>query len=297
MPHLSHAVSGPSRLALTLCIVLTAIVYLRGWLRLRSTSVNAIAGWRACSFLVGMLLIWAAVASPIGAFDHEMLTIHMVQHVLLMTLAPPLIWLGEPLMAGIQGLPRQFVQSVINPMLAWTAVRRFGKTLAQPAFCWLAAAAALVVWHVPAIFNLALQTKAWHVVEYVSFFATGLLFWWPVVSPWPAASRLPDFSIILYLFLATLPCDILSGLLVFCDRVVYPAYFSASRPFGFSPIEDQQCAGALMWTCVTVVFLIAGTILTTRLLAPRNSMEPESAQPNCHACPTPQGVQQSPEAL
>jgi hypothetical protein len=71
----------------------------------------------------------------------------------------------------------------------------------------------------------------------------------------------------LYLFLATLPCDILSGFLVFCDRVVYPVYFSSSQSFGFSALEDQQCAGALMWTCVTLVYLVAGAIVTARLLS------------------------------
>jgi cytochrome c oxidase assembly factor CtaG len=73
----------------------------------------------------------------------------------------------------------------------------------------------------------------------------------------------------LYLFLATLPCDILSGFLVFSDRVAYPALLSNVRLFGMSTLEDQQCAGALMWTCVTIVYLVPATILTTRLLSKR----------------------------
>jgi cytochrome c oxidase assembly factor CtaG len=77
----------------------------------------------------------------------------------------------------------------------------------------------------------------------------------------------------LYLFLATLPCDILSGFLVFCDRVIYPVFLSSPRSFGFSALEDQQCAGALMWTCVTVVYLIAGAVFTARLLSPQRPDE------------------------
>jgi len=73
---------------------------------------------------------------------------------------------------------------------------------------------------------------------------------------------------ILYLFFATLPCDILSGFLVFSDRVVYPMYLSSSHLLGFSPLVDQQCAAALMWTCVTIVYLVAGAILTMRILSP-----------------------------
>jgi cytochrome c oxidase assembly factor CtaG len=78
---------------------------------------------------------------------------------------------------------------------------------------------------------------------------------------------------LLYLFLATLPCDVLSGLLVFSDRVAYPMYLCSPRHSGLSVLEDQQCAGALMWTCVTVVFLLAGTLLSVQLLSYGRSRE------------------------
>ena len=269
MPHLHHVASGSGWFAvsLTVIIVFAALVYLRGWLRRRSTSSNAISFWRAGSFLLGLFLIWVAVASPLAALDHALLTVHMVQHLLLMTLAAPLIWLGAPLMALLHGLPQQFVHAVLGSMFRWPPVQRLGRALAQPAFCWLAAFVALMGWHIPAAFTLGLQSEAWHAVEQASFLGTGLLFWWPVIQPWPSVARWPEWSILLYLFLATLPCDILAGLLVFGDRVVYSAYLSSSRPFGLSALEDQQCAGALMWTCVTVIYLVAGTIFTARLLS------------------------------
>jgi hypothetical protein len=74
----------------------------------------------------------------------------------------------------------------------------------------------------------------------------------------------------LYLFLATLPCDILSGFLVFSDRVAYPAYLAMPRHFTFSVLEDQQFAAALMWTAVTLIYLVPAAILSTRLLSPRS---------------------------
>jgi cytochrome c oxidase assembly factor CtaG len=143
----------------------------------------------------------------------------------------------------------------------------------HPAICWLAAAGALVVWHIPSVFMLGLRSQMWHGAEQTSFLATGLLFWSPVVRPWQNSLKWPESSMLLYLFLATLPCDILSGFLVFCDRVVYPVFLSFPRSFGFSALEDQQCAGALMWTCVTVVYLIAGAVFTARLLSPHPSEE------------------------
>jgi len=296
MPH-SHHVAYGSQALLAVIIALTAVVYLRGWHRLRSTSLNVIPVWRAGSFLLGMALIWTAVASPIAALDHELLTVHMLQHLLLMTIAPPLIWLGAPLLPFLHGLPRHFVQAVIDPLRRSARVQRLGRALTEPAVCWLAAAAALVGWHIPALFTLGLQSAGWHLAERASFFATGLLFWWPVVQPRPSASKWPEMSIILYLFLATLPCDILSGFLVFCDRVVYEVYFSSSHPFALSALEDQQCAGALMWTCVTVVYLVAGTILTAKSLSPLSSREDPLVQSELRPDALPQRPPQSLEAV
>jgi putative membrane protein len=196
--------------------------------------------------------------------------------------------LGAPVLPLLRGLPQQFVESVIGRVTRWKPVQRVAKALGQLGICWLAAAAVLVGWHIPAALTLGLQSEAWHLVEHLSFLVAGLLFWWPVVQPWPSVSSSADFTIILYLFFATLPCDILSGLLVFCDRVVYSVYFSASRPFGLSALEDQECAGALMWTCVTVVYLVAGAILTMRLLAPRSSFDDELVHSKSRGSAVPQ---------
>jgi cytochrome c oxidase assembly factor CtaG len=256
---------------LTLVVIVAAFLYLRGWRQLRSAHVLTIPGWRAVSSLAGLFLIWAALGSPLAAFDEELLTAHMIQHLLLMTIAPPLILLGAPVMPLLHGLPRQFVQAVLGPLFRWRPLQKLGGILSRPAVCWLAAAAALVGWHIPAAFTLALRAEGWHVVEHACFVSAGFLFWWPVVQPWPSGSRAPGWSILLYLFLATLPCDVLSGFLIFSDRVVYPTYLSAARPFPISVLADQQCAAALMWTCVTIIYLIPAAILTNQLLGVRHS--------------------------
>lgn len=250
-------------LAITVFILLAATVYVRGWLRLRTTSAKIIPAWRATSFLLGALLTWIAVASPVAYLDGKILTAHMVQHLLLMTFAPPLIWLGAPVLAMWFALPSA------RGLFLWPALQKLGGILGHPVFCWLAATAALVTWHVPAMFRLGMQSEGFHLLAHASFFATGLLFWWPVVEPWPARSRWPRWSMLLYLFLATLPCDVLSGLLVFSDRIAYPMYLCMPHHSELSALEDQQRAAALMWTCVTVVFLVAGTVLSTQLLSPR----------------------------
>jgi putative membrane protein len=140
-----------------------------------------------------------------------------------------------------------------------------------------------------------LQSEAWHVVEHACFVGSGFLFWWPVVRPWPSVVSWPRWGMLLYLFLATLPCDILSGFLVFCDRVVYPSYLTAPRPFGISALEDQQCAGALMWTCVTLIYLLPAAILTVQLLTERSGWEDEPLRSNQHGSASGQNEPQSAE--
>jgi cytochrome c oxidase assembly factor CtaG len=197
----------------------------------------------------------------------------MAQHLLLMTFAPPLILLGAPWRL----LPQRPVNLTAQTSLR-SVLRQVGGLLLHPAVGWVGATATFILWHIPSLFMLALRFDLWHAIEQASFLLTGILFWWPVVEPSQNTSKWPESSILLYLFFATLPCDILSGFLVFCDRVVYPAYLSSPPRFGLTALEDQQCAGALMWTCVTVVYLIAGSIFAARLLSPRWSRDSSVSQ-------------------
>jgi len=294
MPHAHHASAEFSWISASL--ILAALIYLRGLLRLRRLDLEGVQAWHAGGFILGLFLIWLATASPLSLLDHESLTAHMVQHLLLMTFAPPLILLGASLKTLLYGLPRRLVL-VMGRSFQSTGFHHVWSVLAHPAICWLGAAGTLVAWHIPAVFVLGLRSQMWHGIEQVSFLATGLLFWWPVVQPWRSSSKWPESSLLVYLFLATLPCDILSGFLVFCERVVYPVYFSSSQPFGLSALEDQQCAGALMWTCVTVVYLIAGAIVTARLLSSPASQEYVIWQSETQAIALPKSDAQRMEAL
>lgn len=252
---------------LTLALIVAAFVYARGWFHLRKAYPDAISIWGLGAFIGGLFSLWIAVGSPLTAFDDDLLTIHMVQHVLLMAVAPPLILLGAPALPFLHGFPRPFVRNVLGPFLRWPPVERLESVLAYPVFCWLAAMFALVAWHVPVLFELGLRSDVWHIVEHACFFATGLLFWWPVVQPWPSVARLPRWSIPLYLFLATLPCDTLSAFLVFCERVVYSSYLTSPQFFNLPPLEDQECAGALMWVCATFAYLIPAVIVIVQILS------------------------------
>jgi cytochrome c oxidase assembly factor CtaG len=167
----------------------------------------------------------------------------------------------------LNGLPRPLVNRVLMPVLRCPSVRKLESNVAHPVLCWLASTAAVIAWHIPALFELALRSESWHGVEYVCFFAAGLLFWWPVVQPWPSAAAWSQWTVPLYLFLATLPCDALSAFLTFGGRVVYPNYLTSHRMFSISPLADQECAGALMWVCVTFAYLAPAVAVAIRILS------------------------------
>jgi putative membrane protein len=251
----------------TVALVLAALLYLRGWFHFRRAFPDVIPAWRAGAFLCGLFSLWIAVGSPLAVFDEELLSVHMVQHLLLMTVGPPLILLGAPPLPLLHGFPQIFSRVVLGPFLRSPVVQRLGRIVTAPVFCWLAAAAVLLGWHLPAAYKLGLEAPSWHELEHGSFFAAGLLFWWPVIPPWPSVAPRARWSIVLYLFLATLPCDALSAFLAFCDRVVYTSYVDMPRHFSISPLQDKQCAGALMWVCVTFAYSIPAVFLTTSLLS------------------------------
>src|SRR5262249_13931287 len=147
-------------------------------------------------------------------------------------------------------------------------VRPVRRLLTHPAICWFAPTVALIGWHVPVAFELGVRSRWWHDVQAASFFATGILFWGPVIHWRPRRATWPRWSIPLFLFVATLPCDVSSAFLVFCDRVVYPSSLSAPRFFNISPLGDQQCAGALMWVAVTLLYVVPAVAVTIQLLSP-----------------------------
>ena len=190
----------------------------------------------------GVAAAAVAVASPLAHFDHHSLVAHMVQHLILMLVAAPLIVLG--------------MRSDALPQI-------------PAAVGWLAGAGAVILWHVPVVFDLALQSTFWHDFERVSFLLAGLLFWRPVIgsSGWTAP---------IYLFLATLPCDALSAFLVFCGHVVYRPYSSMRMGmFRLSALDDQELAGALMWVAVTFFYLIPALLLAARQLSSEGAQTAE----------------------
>lgn len=256
---------------MTLALFAIAVLYFRGWYRLRKTLPKLISIWRLAAFAGGIVTLLVVMESPLAELDEQLLTAHMVQHLLLMIVAAPLLLRGAPSFTLLHGLPRRFVRGSLGPVLRWRALHRLGEICTHPVFCLLTASMVVIGWHVPAAFDLALHSHVWHQIEHAWFLTAGLLFWWPVIQPWPSVDEPPHWPVPLYLFVATLPCDALSAFLVFCGHVVYRPYLSTDGLFGLAPLQDQEIAGALMWVTVTIAYLIPAVWITARMLSGQRS--------------------------
>jgi len=230
-----------------------------------------------------MLSVWLAIGSPLAGRDHELLSIHMVQHLLLMAIGAPLILLGAPVLLLKYGLPEWFGDRFLEPLLRWSPVRMIGHALTRPVVCWLAGTIAVIGWHIPAAFELAMQSHLWHDMQRATFFVGGIVFWRPIIEPWHRVAQGTRWSVPLYLFLGTLPCDALSAFLTFSDRVVYQSYLPGPELFNLPALRDQETAGALMWVCVTFIYLIPAVVATIRILEdePAGLLFTEVNRQNC----------------
>ena len=275
MPASIHSVPQAWSLPIpvTLVLVFAALVYLRGWIHIQIAFPNLIPIWRVAAFLGGLSCVWIAIGSPIAMLDEELLSIHMAQHLLLMTVGPPLILLGAPALPLMQGLPKILTRRSLGCLLRLPLTKGLGRVPTQPVFCWFSATFVLIGWHIPGVYALGLESEWWRHAEHACFLVAGFLFWSPVIPSWPGVSPRPQWSMVLYLFLATLPCDALSAYLAFCDRVVYKFYLVSPGRSSISPLQDQAFAGALMWVCVTFAYLVPAVIITTRLLSTPGAFE------------------------
>jgi cytochrome c oxidase assembly factor CtaG/polyferredoxin len=254
---------------ITSSLILTGLVYLRGFRLLQATRPDKFPPWRALAFVAGLLSLWIALASPLDAMGGFLLTAHMVQHFILMSVAPPLLLLGYPSVPLLRGLPRPLVRDGLGPYFSMGWVHGVQGVLTKPIFGWLAMNVAYIGWHVPAAYELTLRSQSWHEVEHACFFFTSLAFWWNVVQPWPSKPRFSRWTVLLYLISADLINTALSASLSFSGKLFYPTYAVVPRISGLSPLNDQVAAGAFMWVIGSVVFLVPAIGITVQLLAPR----------------------------
>ena len=258
--------SWPADPWLAASCLLGAAIYLRGWRALRRRSPQRFAAGQLATFCGGVAALWLALASPIEPFASLLLSVHMVQHLLLMMVAPPLIWLGAPLSPMLRGLPQAFRGFWIAPFFRSSLIRGGFEKLTRPGPALAIYAATSLLWHVPAAYELALRSRNWHYVQHVCFFAAALIFWYPVVRPYPSRPRWSRWLLLPYLILADVQNTVLSALLTFSSKVLYPYYEQMPRIGGLSALEDQSIAGLIMWVPGSIAFLVPLGWIGLRLL-------------------------------
>jgi cytochrome c oxidase assembly factor CtaG len=249
---------------LTLSILVTAAIYLRGWFALRQTRPSQFSGPRMASFFAGLAVLWLAIGSPMDGFADALLSAHMVEHLLLMSAVPPLLLWGLPVVPLLRGLPVPLRHSVLGPLLRASWLRRFVHWLTTPLVAWLAMNLAFLGWHVPAAYDFALEHENWHAVEHLCFLFSSLLFWNCILQPWPARKHNLGWGILIYLVSADIVNTMLSAFLAFCGRPIY-TYYINSNPFHASLLDDQVLGAVIMWVLGSLVFLVPAMILTLRL--------------------------------
>ena len=241
-------------------------LYYRGRCRMRITPASSPAPWRFLCFTCGVLLASAFWVTPLAHLDHRSLTGHMMQHLLLMTVTAPLILLGEPMLMLRQCVPEWTTGSFDKP-LSQRSLDSEAQSSTWLISCWVAGTATVIGWHIPSVFAFSMHSDVGHEIEKTTFLLGGLLFWWPVVRQSADRKRRTHWSIIVYLFLATLPCDVLSAFLTFCGRVVYAFYASGPESMQSAALRDQERAGALMWTWVTFAYLTPALLIAISKLS------------------------------
>jgi putative membrane protein len=251
---------------LTAMVLLSAIVYTRGWFAIRRTRPAQFSAWRLGAFLLGLAIIWLAIASPLDGFADALLSAHMVEHLLLMSFVSPLLLLGYPAVPLLRGLPRVVVVYILGPLLRFKALRYLGHLLITPLIAWLMMNLIFLGWHVPAAYDFALEHERWHDFEHICFLGSSILFWWPLIRPWPTSARYPGWYLIPYLLGADIVNTALSAFLAFCGRPVYAYYLMKPNPLNIGPMADQVAGAVIMWIVGSLVFLIPAVYITVRLL-------------------------------
>ncbi|MFQ5881751.1 MAG: cytochrome c oxidase assembly protein [Candidatus Methylomirabilales bacterium] len=242
-------------------------VYMAGWGYLRRQGARIARTWQLVLYLTGLAIICLALLSPIDTFGSFLFFAHMIQHELLVMIAPLLLLLADPLPVLLWGLPRSLRAEIGHLLTRGALFRRILRAGTWMPVSWLLHVTTLWVWHYPAMYEASLRSELVHDAQHLSFFLTALLFWWPIANPAPRVhGRMPYGFRIAYVGLAALQNTLLAALITLTERVLYPSYTAAPRLWGLTPLQDQITGGLIMWIPGGMMYVIASLVLVGRML-------------------------------
>jgi len=262
-------------------VVLGVLVLAAGYLvltgprRRRSpgSAERPVSGGQRAAFLSGVLTLFVALAPPLDDWaDHFLLSAHMVQHLLMTLVVPPLLLLGTPAW-------------LLEPLRRRAPVDRLGRILTRPVVAFALFNAVFILWHMPVLYDATLQNEGVHVAEHLLFLSTGVLAWWPVVGPQPGWPRLSPPLQCLYYAAQTIPGGIVGAFITLADPGLYQPYVAARRIFRIDLATDQEVAGLLMWVVTSTIYLVLITIIFFRWAGREDAAERSAVAPRRQAAP------------
>jgi putative membrane protein len=241
-------------------------------------ALGALYAWRArevggnvgptpaqrAAFGLGLVVLFVALNGPIHDLsDSYLFSVHMVQHLLLTMLVTPLLIIGTP-------------ASMLRPALAHPRVMAVAKRITTGSAAFVLFNVTLIAWHLPPLYNLAMKNHDVHIAQHLCFIATSVLMWWPLLSRVPELPALSRPLQLLYICLLMIPMSVIGMIITYADEVLYPAYETAPRMWGLSPLEDQLIGGLIMWIPGSLIYIALLTVVFFKWA--RESEADESAE-------------------
>ena len=241
-----------------------SLFYAIGVTRARRLGKTTPSPWRRLSFGSGIALILISLIGPLDTLSGEYFTAHMVQHLLLMLIAPPLLLMGAPVVMVLRGLPAFMQRPVFVTVARNRVMRRITRTLLHSHVALGLFLATLWLWHVPQLYSAAVDDDVIHLLEHTTFFWPAIFFWWNVVDSWPFRARLSAPRRLLYIFFATAGLKLVGVLITVSGQVLYTAYLLPRDGTALSALEDQRIGGLIMWMGAGLYMLLPLAVIFFR---------------------------------
>lgn len=235
------------------------------WRARHASPGQPLSVWQKLAFFSALFVVFVSLNGPVHDLsDTYLFSAHMIQHLLLTMLFPPLI------IAGVPGW-------MLRPLLRNRVVFRIARFLTKPIVCFTIFNLVIAGWHLPIFYNAAMANHSIHILEHLMFMSAAVLMWWPITSQLPELPRLSYPGQMLYCFLMIIPMSIVAVYISMAEQVLYPAYSSAPRISSLSPLDDQLLGGLIMWVPGGMIFIIIMTVIFFKWAA-RGGDDAASAQ-------------------
>jgi len=271
------------RLEIISVLVSLGAIYAWGWYRLRAYSSQSrinlppkhtrpdrarlVSGWGLAAYLGGLVVLGLALMSPLDVLGQQLFSMHMIQHLFLVMIVPPLLLLANPFPFLLWGLPVRVRRKMVALFHQGANFRRGLQVMTKPPSALILFIACLWIWHLPAAYDAALRREWIHDLEHLTFFITAMIYWWPVINAGPHIHKSLSHGVRIAYLLLTLPLSMVVGVVIALANVpIYTYYTTVPRLGGLTVLQDQMLGGLIMWVPGSMMYIIAALVLVRQIL-------------------------------